>query len=297
MVSKEDISKAFQEQQDKICRGLEQLDGKAKFVEDKWTRPGGGGGKTRVIQNGNVFEKGGVNFSAVSGKAPEFLQKELKAPAEDFFATGVSIVIHPLSPYVPIIHMNIRYFEMGETKWFGGGIDLTPIYFSEDDARFFHRQLKSMCDKFNKEYYTKFKSWADDYFFIRHRNETRGAGGIFFDHLKPSADMSVDKLFEFVIATGELFVPVYSEIVNKNRNKSFGQQEKDWQLIRRGRYAEFNLVYDRGTKFGLETDGRTESILMSLPPLATWKYDYKPLPGSEEEKTQRLLGKGFDWVS
>ena len=297
MISKEEISKAFQVQQDRICSGLETLDGSAKFIEEQWKRPGGGGGITRVIQNGNVFEKGGVNFSAVSGKAPEFLQNELKAQSQDFFATGVSIVIHPLSPHVPIIHMNIRYFEMGETKWFGGGIDMTPIYLLEEDVRFFHKELKSICDRFNSNYYQQFKAWADDYFFIRHRNETRGAGGIFFDHLKPSAEISADKLFEFVIATGELFVPVYAELVNRNRNKSFGQKEKEWQLIRRGRYAEFNLVYDRGTKFGLETDGRTESILMSLPPVASWKYDYKPVPGSEEEMTQRFLRKGLNWIT
>jgi len=297
MISKEEISNAFQVLQDKICQGLELLDAKSKFVEDQWTRPEGGGGKSRVIQNGNVFEKGGVNFSAVFGKAPVFLQKELQNSESKFFATGVSIVIHPQSPYVPIIHMNVRYFEMDETKWFGGGIDLTPVYFFEDDVRFFHRHLKSICDKFNKSYYPEFKSWADDYFFIRHRNETRGAGGIFFDHLKPSAEVTADRLFEFVIATGEAFIPVYSEIVNRNRDKSFGEREKAWQLLRRGRYAEFNLVYDRGTKFGLETDGRTESILMSLPPLASWTYNYKPLPGSEEEKTQQMLGKGLDWIS
>jgi coproporphyrinogen III oxidase len=297
MISKEEISKAFRVLQDKICRELESLDTKSKFIEDKWIRPEGGGGISRVIQDGKVFEKGGVNFSAVFGKAPAFLQKELKNSESEFFATGVSIVIHPQSPYVPIIHMNVRYFEMDETKWFGGGIDLTPIYFFEDDVRFFHRHLKSVCDKFNKSYYPEFKSWADDYFFIRHRNETRGAGGIFFDHLKPSADVSPDKLFEFVIATGESFIPIYSEIVNRNLGRTFGEQEKAWQMIRRGRYAEFNLVYDRGTKFGLETGGRTESILMSLPPLASWKYDYKPLPGSEEEKTQQMLGKDRDWIS
>jgi coproporphyrinogen III oxidase len=297
MVSKEEISKAFEVLQDKICQGLESLDIKSRFIEDQWTRPAGGGGKSRVIQNGNVFEKGGVNFSAVFGEAPVFLQKELKNSESNFFATGVSIVIHPQSPYIPIIHMNVRYFEMDETKWFGGGIDLTPIYFFEDDVRFFHRHLKTLCDSFNKTYYPEFKSWADDYFFIRHRNETRGAGGIFFDHLKPTPEVSVDTLFEFVLATGEGFVPVYSEIIKRNLDKSFGSREKEWQLIRRGRYAEFNLVYDRGTKFGLETDGRTESILMSLPPLASWKYDHKPLPGSEEEKTQQMLGKGRDWVS
>jgi len=297
MISKEEISKAFQKLQDKICTGLEALDTKSKFAEDLWTRPAGGGGRTRVIQDGNVFEKGGVNFSAVFGQAPEFLKKELKDSESEFFATGVSIVIHPQSPFVPIIHMNVRYFEMDETKWFGGGIDLTPIYFFEDDVRFFHKHLKSVCDKFSKTYYTEFKSWADNYFFIRHRNETRGAGGIFFDHLKPTSEVSVDRLFDFVLATGESFVPVYSEIVNRNRNKPYGDKEKQWQLIRRGRYAEFNLVYDRGTKFGLETDGRIESILMSLPPLASWKYNYKPLPDSEEEKTQRLLGKDHDWIS
>ncbi len=295
LISKTEIAGAFRLLQDKICAALEDIDGKAKFEEDPWQRPGGGGGRTRVIQNGNVFEKGGVNFSEVFGPAPEFMKNGKENAPKTFYATGVSIVIHPVSPMVPIIHMNIRYLELNDNScWFGGGIDLTPVYIFEDDARFFHQYLKTVCDKFKSGYYNEFKRWADDYFFIRYRNETRGIGGIFFDHLKPTEELSDDRLFEFVKAIGESFVPVYSEIVNRNRMKNYGENEKQWQQIRRGRYAEFNLVYDRGTKFGLETNGRTESILMSLPPLASWKYNF--IPDGEELKTQQLLRKGINWV-
>jgi coproporphyrinogen III oxidase len=286
MISKEEISGVFQQLQNDICNGLEELDGVSVFAEDKWQRPGGGGGKSRIIQNGAVFEKGGVNFSEVYGEAPEFLMPKNQAAPNQFFATGVSIVIHPQSPMVPIIHMNVRYLELNDTiQWFGGGIDLTPIYFIEEDARFFHSRLKAVCDKFNASFYPEFKAWADDYFFIRHRNETRGAGGIFFDQLKPSENISIEALFGFTKAVGETFLPVYSEIVNRSSSKEYGDREKQWQLIRRGRYAEFNLVYDRGTKFGLETDGRTESILMSLPPLASWKYNFTPATGTTEFRT------------
>ena len=296
MADKETIAQAFREIQDSICSSLEKLDGKAQFEQDLWTREEGGGGRTRIIQNGNVFEKGGVNFSEVYGPAPGFLIRE-QSQSGHFYATGVSIVIHPASPMIPIIHMNIRYLELnGNKKWFGGGIDLTPIYIFEDDVKFFHGTLKTVCDRFSESYYPKFKTWADDYFFIAHRNETRGAGGIFFDHLEPSDQVTAESLFEFVKAVGESFSPVYTEIVNRNRERSFGGNELEWQLIRRGRYAEFNLVYDRGTKFGLETGGRTESILMSLPPFAAWKYDYNPVAGSKEHHTQQLLRKGLDWV-
>jgi coproporphyrinogen III oxidase len=295
--SREIVSVYFQSLQHAICEGLEKLDGKAKFVHDNWNRQGGGGGITRVIENGAVFEKGGVNFSEVYGQAPEFLKKESSSELDLFYATGVSLVIHPASPMVPIIHMNVRYFEMGENvKWFGGGIDLTPIYIVEDDARFFHQQLKQTCDKFDGSYYTEFKKWADDYFFIKHRNETRGVGGIFFDRLMSSSHHSIQQRFDFIQAVGETFLPAYTELVNRNRSKSYSEKEKQWQLMRRGRYVEFNLVYDRGTKFGLETQGRTESILMSLPSLASWTYNYIPEVNSAENKTLNFLKKGIEWV-
>ncbi len=300
---KNEIAEWFRNLQNRICNGLEALDGKAKFKEELWERPEGGGGRTRVIQNGNIFEKGGVNFSAVFGPAPAFLR------SKEFFATGVSIVIHPESPAVPIIHMNVRYIETDNESWFGGGIDLTPIYIDAEQARFFHQQLKQTCDRHGAKYYTDFKKWADDYFFIPHRNETRGVGGIFFDQLKaedtdmegtvglPKESFRQPQLpWEFVKAVGKTFLPTYSTIVNQSRDKKHSEQQKQWQLIRRGRYAEFNLVYDRGTKFGLETNGRTESILMSLPPLASWSYNYQPAKDSEEEKTQNLLRKGINWV-
>lgn len=300
---KSEIVQYFKSLQDSICTGLEQLDGQAKFHEDQWSRDGGGGGRSRVIREGNVFEKGGVNFSEVFGKAPSFLSKE---PAE-FYATGVSLVIHPANPHVPIIHMNVRYLSVvtasgSEKSWFGGGIDMTPIYVVEEEARQFHRALKAACDPFHQLFYPEFKKWADDYFFIPHRSETRGVGGIFFDHLdSPSSGslnhgLSIEKIFEFVQAVGNTFLKAYSPIVATNKERKFTDREKKWQLIRRGRYAEFNLVYDRGTKFGLETNGRTESILMSLPPQANWEYNFIPESGSEEERTTYKLKKGIDWI-
>jgi coproporphyrinogen III oxidase len=304
MISKEQISAHYQQIQDEICTALEQVDGKAKFVEEKWERDGGGGGRTRIIQNGNIFEKGGVNFSAVHGQLPPVMKKALNVGQDDFFATGISIVIHPNHPMVPIIHMNIRYFEMPSTfgegkepvRWFGGGIDLTPHYVFEDDARFFHQSLKSVCDQFNPNFYSRFKPWADDYFFIKHRNETRGIGGIFYDKLVAADGLSWDNIFEFSKALGRSFIPTYTELVNCNRDKPFTEEQQNWQYQRRSRYAEFNLVYDAGTKFGLETNGRIESILMSLPPTAKWVYDYQAKAGSEEEKTLGLLKKGINWV-
>lgn len=297
-ISKEMISDWFKDLQDRICAGLESADGKGLFKEDQWSREEGGGGRTRIIQNGNVIEKGGVNFSAVFGKAPEFLIRQLNAPEDaQFFATGVSIVIHPGSPHVPIIHMNVRYFEMsGGIAWFGGGIDLTPHYVKQDDARFFHRYLKTVCDKHHPNYYSEYKNWADNYFFIKHRKETRGIGGIFFDQLKSNEKFSFEERWDFVKDVGDAFLPIYTELMNRNRSQSFSDSEKQWQLLRRGRYVEFNLVYDRGTKFGLETDGRTESILMSLPNLASWEYNYTPDQNSPEELTLSLLKKGINWV-
>lgn len=304
MISKEEISAAYLLIQDEICTALEQLDGKAKFEEEKWEREGGGGGRTRIIQNGNILEKGGVNFSAVHGQLPLGVKKALNVEHDEFFATGVSIVIHPNHPMVPIIHMNIRYFEMPSSfadgkepvRWFGGGIDLTPHYIFEDDARFFHQNLKDVCDKFYNNFYSRFKTWADDYFFIKHRNETRGIGGIFYDRLTAKDDLTWDAIFEFSKALGRSFIPTYTELVNRNRNKPYTEENQTWQYQRRSRYAEFNLVYDAGTKFGLETNGRIESILMSLPPTAKWVYNYQAQPGSEEEKTLSLLKKGINWV-
>lgn len=304
MITKEEIAAAYKQIQDEICAALEQEDGKAKFEQEEWEREGGGGGRTRVIQNGNIFEKGGVNFSAVHGPLPEGLKNSLKVEQDDFFATGVSIVIHPNHPLVPIIHMNIRYFEMPSSfvpgkepvRWFGGGIDLTPHYVFAEDAQYFHTYLKSVCDKYHRDFYHRFKVWADNYFFIKHRNETRGVGGIFYDRLTANDEINWENVFEFSKNVGRSFIPIYIELVRRNRNKEFTEAQQLWQYLRRSRYAEFNLVYDAGTKFGLETNGRIESILMSLPPTAKWLYDYKPEAGSEEEKTLSLLKKGINWA-
>lgn len=298
MIKKEAIALAYKEIQDEICQTLEKLDGSASFEEELWEREGGGGGRTRIIQNGRILEKGGVNFSAVYGKLPETLKKSFGVDEDDFFATGVSIVIHPNNPLVPIIHMNIRYFELNDQiRWFGGGIDLTPHYVDETDARYFHQQLKAVCDKHDSTFYGKFKKWADDYFYIRHRQETRGVGGVFYDKLNSeNTGLSMDEIFAFSCDLGRTFAPTYTTLVEKNRHKTFTEQQKNWQLIRRGRYVEFNLVWDSGTKFGLETNGRIESILMSLPAQANWAYDYHPEAGSEEAKTLSLLRKGINWI-
>ncbi len=305
-INKETITEWLKNLQNSICKALEEADGKSKFTEENWTREEGGGGRTRIINEGNVIEKGGVLFSAVNGNAPDFLFKEGEhsvASKNDqqqkpqFFATGVSIVIHPKSPMVPIVHMNIRYFEMtGGIKWLGGGIDLTPHYIVEEDATYFHSQLKNVCDKHHADYYSKFKKWADDYFYINHRKETRGIGGIFFDRLNSDSEMSFEKNFAFWQDVGKAFAPTYTELIGRNRDKSFTEKNKQWQLLRRGRYVEFNLVYDKGTKFGLETNGRVESILMSLPKIAGWEYDFKTEKDSEEERTLSLLKKGIEWI-
>jgi coproporphyrinogen III oxidase len=304
MISKEQIATDYQQIQDEICAALELTDGKARFEEEVWEREGGGGGRTRIIQNGNIFEKGGVNFSAVHGKLPENMRKALQVESDDFFATGVSIVIHPNHPLVPIIHMNIRYFEMPSPegsdqqskRWFGGGIDLTPHYIIDADAQYFHGNIKAVCDAYYHDFYHRFKLWADDYFYIKHRNETRGIGGIFYDRLTANDELSWDNIFEFSKALGRSFIPTYTELVERNRHSVFTEEQQLWQYLRRSRYTEFNLVYDAGTKFGLETNGRIESILMSLPPTAKWIYNHQPAAGSEEERTLSLLKKGVNWV-
>jgi len=297
MLTKEIITEEFKKLQDLICNALEAEDGKGKFREDLWERPGGGGGRSRVIADGNVIEKGGVNFSAVEGETPDKILQALSLEKSNFFATGVSIVLHPHNPFVPIIHMNIRYFEMSNgTWWFGGGIDLTPHYIDKKDAAHFHRQLKAVCDRHHDKFYQEFKKWADEYFYIPHRKETRGIGGIFFDRLNETRGKSKEELFDFVLDVGKAFAPIYTHFMRSNNGLSYDDQNVQWQRLRRGRYVEFNLVWDKGTKFGLETDGRTESILMSLPPQANWIYDYKPVAGSEEAKTLSLLKKGVEWL-
>ncbi len=291
------VSDWFKGLQDHICTALEKEDGKGVFEQELWQRPGGGGGRTRIIQNANIIEKGGVNFSEVHGILPDNIAHALKVQGRDFFATGVSIVLHPFSPMVPIIHMNVRYFEVSSgEKWFGGGIDLTPIYVDAAQAKYFHQQLKAVCDAHHPSYYAEFSKWADDYFYIRHREETRGIGGIFFDRLTATDDISLTDRWHFVQAVGNLFPVVYTEFMRRNKDLPYGKTEKQFQYLRRGRYVEFNLVYDKGTKFGLETDGRSESILMSLPPEASWTYNYKPVAGSKEEQTLGLLKKGMHWA-
>ncbi len=302
IITRTEIVAYLKNLQDDICRQLAAADGVGEFQQDNWERPGGGGGRSRVIQ-GALIEKGGVNFSAVEGNLPEKISQALNLPASQFFATGVSIVLHPVSPMVPIIHMNVRYFETVNkenpdqtTWWFGGGIDLTPHYVVKEDSQFFHQSLKAACDKHHPDYYPKFKQWADDYFYIKHRKETRGIGGIFYDRLSHQDGFTKAQRFDFMQSVGNSFCPIYLHLAEKNRDLPFSDQEKNWQFIRRGRYVEFNLVWDRGTKFGLDTDGRTESILMSMPPVANWVYNHQTEEGSREAETLRLLKKGVDWV-
>lgn len=297
-VDKVSIVGFFKGLQDRITEGLELVDGKCKFTEDLWERPGGGGGRTRTTTNGHVLEKGGVGFSAVEGITPAKIAGSLGVSEQsEFFATGVSLVMHPQNPFVPIIHMNVRYFEMNTGHWwFGGGIDLTPHYVDFEDAKWFHQQLKAVCDKHDPSYYPKFKAWADDYFFLSHRNETRGVGGIFFDRLSGNEADDKKRHFAFVADVGNAFVSIYRHFMQKNATNTFEERHKLWQSLRRSRYVEFNLVHDVGTKFGLETNGRTESILMSMPPMAQWIYNYQTETGSEEEKTLQWLKKGVNWL-
>ena len=277
MLNSDAIIAYFKGLQDGICAQLEAADGAGKFREDLWERPEGGGGRTRILQ-GRHIAKGGVNFSAVHGKMPEKISQALSLNPGHFLATGVSIVLHPSSPMVPIIHMNVRYFEVQPAGtpaakpvwWFGGGIDLTPHYVDPGDARVFHLQLKKVCDAHHPDYYPRLKQWADDYFYLRHRQETRGVGGIFFDRLNGEDGFSKESRLAFVRDVGESFAPLYLHFLNRHKDVPYGERELSWQGLRRGRYVEFNLVWDKGTKFGLDTEGRTESILMSLPPVANW---------------------------
>ncbi|MGZ8557427.1 MAG: oxygen-dependent coproporphyrinogen oxidase [Chitinophagaceae bacterium] len=286
-----------------ICKGLEAEDGKAFFISDKWERSGGGGGDTRVIAHGKVFEKGGVNTSVVYGDVNDSMRRQLNMDGSKWFACGLSLVIHPLNPYVPTVHANWRYLELYDDNsniidsWFGGGTDLTPYYFFEEDAKYFHTTLKGAIDPFGADLYNQYKKECDRYFANTHRNnEMRGIGGIFYDHLRPADEADAERLFRFQQANGNAFLIAYIPIVNKRKNLTYGEKEIEWQEIRRGRYVEFNLIHDRGTIFGLKTNGRTESILMSLPPRARWAYNFQPEAGSEEDKLLQLCLHPVDWV-
>jgi coproporphyrinogen III oxidase len=268
----------FQELQDQICAALETLDGGARFREDAWQRPGGGGGRSRVIEDGALFEKAGVNFSDVHGELGEEMARSMPGDGRAFRATGISLVLHPRSPMVPTVHANFRCFSRPGAAWFGGGADLTPYYPWREDAVHFHRTLKEACDRHDPTYYPRFKKQCDEYFYLPHRGETRGIGGIFFDYLQGD----LEAVFAFVRDAGAAFVPAYAPIAARRRGEPYGEAEREFQEIRRGRYVEFNLIYDRGTIFGLKTGGRIESILMSLPAVARWKYGYEPPPGSRE---------------
>jgi len=296
MTTREQFIRYIHELQDRICAGLEAIDGKATFVEDIWEREEGGGGKTRVLADGNVFEKGGVNTSKVHGPLPKTMQELFKVPESNFFACGLSLVIHPRNPYVPTVHANWRYFELYDNAdkkldaWFGGGSDLTPYYIFEEDGKHFHSTLKNAMQPFGDDLYPIYKQQCDEYFVNKHReNETRGIGGVFYDRLQPVDERDEQRLLEFQKANGNAFLPAYLPIVEKRKDTPYTEREIEWQEIRRGRYVEFNLIYDKGTTFGLKTNGRTESILMSLPPRARWCYDHHPQAGSKEAELLEYL--------
>jgi coproporphyrinogen III oxidase len=298
-MNREFIAEQFKVLQDHICKRLEEVDGKSVFIEDLWKRDEGGGGRTRIIKEGTILEKGGVAFSEVHGPVSEIMRKQLGLDGESFFATGVSIVLHPNSPFVPIIHMNVRYFEMNTgVYWFGGGIDLTPHYIKPNLAAWFHADLKNVCDSYNSTFYERFKSWADDYFYLPHRDETRGVGGIFFDHLtSEDCHLTKEQLLDFCLDLGRLFPETYEKQVLAGKDLEVKPDQLNWRNLRRGRYVEFNLVHDRGTKFGLLSGGRTESILMSLPKDASWEYGFTPEVDSPEAFTLNNLKKGIDWLN
>jgi len=277
----------FSELQTSIVSALEKLDGKS-FATDSWKRPEGGGGVSRILEEGSLFERAGVNLSHVTGKSlpPSATASRPQLAGRAWEAMGVSLVLHPRNPYCPTVHMNVRHFSAGDVSWFGGGMDLTPYYGFEEDARHFH----ATCRKAVGARYPRFKKWCDDYFHLKHRNEPRGVGGIFFD------DFAEDEAFELVKSVGDHFLTAYTPIIEKRRQHPFGEREREFQAYRRGRYVEFNLVYDRGTLFGLQSGGRTESILMSLPPRVSWRYDWKPEPGSPEEKLYTDFLKPRDWL-
>ena len=288
--------------QDEICLAVEKMDGEAKFHEDQWERPGGGGGRSRVLSNGKVFEKAGVSTSIVHGEMPEGLKKNMNTDGSDFFACGVSLVIHPANPMAPTTHANFRFFEMYDEDgkpidaWFGGGSDLTPYYLFEEDAVHFHREQKIAADRHGAELYPRFKKACDEYFRNHHRNEGRGIGGTFFDYLKADEQYSLEDWFAFTTDMGKSFLPSFMPIMEKRKDLPYTEEQRYWQELRRGRYVEFNLVHDRGTLFGLRTNGRTESILMSLPPRVRWDYNVQPKAGSPEAELVALLKEPKNWI-
>lgn len=286
----------YQDIQKQICRILEEADGTGHFETESWEKEIGTG-ITHVMQNGSIIEKGGVNFSHVKGPYTETMAKLLGESAQSFAATGISSILHSGNPFVPTIHMNVRYFELDNgSSWFGGGIDLTPAYINAEEARLFHQTIKEICDRYNATWYPEWKTWADDYFYLTHRQETRGIGGIFFDRIKPVDEDDFLKMLSFTVEIANMYPVIYSELMKRNGHRSFTEAQKKWQKIRRGRYVEFNLIHDRGTKFGLESEGNIESILVSLPAEVEWLYKYQPEKGSPEDQTQQLLKKGIVWV-
>lgn len=291
------IASIYKELQKKMCLQLENGDGKAKFEEFPWTKDIGSG-MTRVMKEGNVIEKAGLNFSHVEGDFSDKMEAIVGMKANRYSATGISSIIHPYNPFVPIIHMNVRFFELDNgVRWFGGGIDLTPHYIDQKEAAWFHNTLKDVCDKYDGTYYPEYKKWADDYFYIKHRNETRGVGGIFFDRIQPKSDKELEEFLNFTIDLANVYPEIYCEIMDRKKDVAYEKSNKDWQSLRRGRYVEYNLVYDRGTKFGLESGGNTESILVSMPPMAEWQYNHTPAFNSPEQQTLELLRKGINWVN
>jgi len=287
--------------QDEICTSLEEIDTVAKFKEDNWKRPGGGGGKTRVIENGQVFEKGGVNTSIVYGSLPKAMQKQLGVTEGDFFACGISLVLHPQNPFVPTVHANYRYFELYNQNgdlvdmWFAGGSDLTPYYHFEEDATHFHQINKNACDLFDPSFYPKYKEACAAYFYNHHREEARGIGGLFMDYLRPTEKFNEDFWYKFITTVGASFLSSYLPIVHKRKDMEYTNSNKEWQEVRRGRYVEFNLIHDKGTLFGLKTKGRIESILMSLPPRVQWIYNFSPEKNSKEQELVEILKKPIEY--
>jgi len=288
------------ELQNAICAELEAEDGTSRFREDSWEREGGGGGRSRVMEDGAVFEKAGINFSHVYGEGlpPSATAHRPELAGRSFQAMGVSLVIHPHNPYVPTSHANVRFFIAEKAGaepvwWFGGGFDLTPYYGFDEDCVHWHQTSREACQPFGNDVYPRFKKWCDEYFYLKHRNEPRGIGGLFFDDLN---EWGFDQCFGFMRSVGDHYIAAYRPIVNKRKSIAFGERERDFQLYRRGRYVEFNLVYDRGTLFGLQSGGRTESILMSLPPLVKWRYDWQPAPGTPEASLYERYLQPQEWL-
>jgi len=285
--------------QDRVCEALEQIDGQVHFRKDRWERAEGGGGESRVLSGGAVFEQAGVNFSLVMGSKlpPSATAQRPELADADWLATGISLVLHPSNPYVPTTHANVRFFSAfkpgSAAWWFGGGFDLTPYYPFEEDVLHWHRMAQRACAPFGEDVYPRHKAWCDRYFFLKHRNETRGVGGLFFDDLN---DWGFDRCFAYQRSVGDHFLQAYLPIVQRRKDLPYGERERQFQLYRRGRYVEFNLVYDRGTSFGLQSGGRTESILMSLPPLVRWEYDWQPQPGSPEARLYSDFLRPRDWL-